>query len=157
MNQDLTQKWLSEIQNLQQQILQLQKEHDQGWETCEKWRQLYNTESEQRRADVSIYQQQIVALKAEFELLEHVTSHSQQGETTQRDIEIYAFMSMEELKNQLLNITQERDRLVRALKLEQENHQKTRINLTTALGDAIDSLTEWKAKVESAQHLVSGD
>jgi len=149
MNQDLTQKCLSEIQNLQQQILQLQKEHDQAWETCEKWRQLYNTESQQRRADASMYQQQITALKAEFELFQHVSTYSQEGETTQIDPQINAFMSMEDLKNQLVNITQERDRLVRALKLEQENHQKTRINLTTALGDAIDSLTEWKAKVET--------
>lgn len=149
MNQDLTQKWLSEIQTLQQQMLQLQKEHDQAWETCEKWRQLYNTESQQRRADAIMYQQQITALKAEFELFQHVSTYPQEGETTQIDPQINVFMSMEELKNQLVNITQERDRLVRALKLEQENHQKTRINLTTALGDAIDSLTEWKAKVET--------
>ena len=35
----------------------------------------------------------------------------------------------------------ERDRLLQALKTEQENHAQTRNSLTTALGDAIDGLT----------------
>ena len=41
----LTQKWLTEIQSLTQQMKQFQRERDEAWESSQKWRQLYNTEA----------------------------------------------------------------------------------------------------------------
>jgi hypothetical protein len=40
---------------------------------------------------------------------------------------------------------------LQALKLEQENHARTRKSLTTALGDAIDSLARLKAENKEAE------
>ena len=47
-----------------------------------------------------------------------------------------------ELKQKLIEIMIERDRLVQNLKAEQANHDRTRQSLTTALGDTIDLLTK---------------
>ncbi len=54
---------------------------------------------------------------------------------------------MEDLQAKLITAIKERDRLFQALKTEQENHAQTRNSLTTALGDAIDSLTRERAGV----------
>ncbi|MFM2064052.1 MAG: hypothetical protein RLZZ507_3723 [Cyanobacteriota bacterium] len=149
MTQDLTQKWLTEIQALKQQIAELQQKHDQAWESSQKWRQLYNTESEQRRADAKMYQQEIASVKAELWKIQGINADNL-AETTRTRIEpeLTELSSVEELKAKLMAITQERDRLIQALKTEQENHAQTRNNLTTALGDAIDSLAQLRAKEE---------
>ncbi|MBJ7298173.1 MAG: hypothetical protein JHC73_18155, partial [Dolichospermum sp.] len=47
----------------------------------------------------------------------------------------------------------ERDYLLQALKLEQENHAQIRKGLTTALGDAIDSLARSRADRKDAEVL----
>jgi len=51
MSEDLTQQWLSEIQGLKQQVTDAIAQRHEAWESAEKWRKLYNTESEQRRSD----------------------------------------------------------------------------------------------------------
>jgi hypothetical protein len=146
MNQDLTQKWLAEIQALKEQILELQQKHDQAWQSSQKWRQLYNTESEQRRADAKMYQQAIASLKAELQQLQGINAENfTEATTTDIQPEVGESLSVEELKTQLAAVTKERDRLIQALKTEQENHAETRNSLTTALGDAIDSLTKARA------------
>jgi hypothetical protein len=150
MNQDLTQKWLAEIQTLKQQIAELQQKRDELWESSEKWRQVYNTESEQRRQDVQIYQKQIASLTAEIHKLQVIHTDTI-TETTTNDIELElsAITSIDELKAKLIIVTQERDRLIQVLRTEQENHKQTRINLTTALGDVIDSLRQLRAATKS--------
>ena len=55
------------------------------------------------------------------------------------------------MQTQLLEVIQERDCLLQALKLEQENHTQTRKSLTTALGDAIDSLARSRAESKDAE------
>ena len=59
----LTQKWLAEIQSLTQQMTKFQRERDEAWESSQKWRQLYNTEAEQRRADTKMHQEAIASVK----------------------------------------------------------------------------------------------
>ncbi|WP_353930976.1 hypothetical protein WJM97_22400 [Okeanomitos corallinicola TIOX110] len=146
MSQDLTQKWLAEIQALKQQMAELQQQRDQAWESSQKWRQLYNTESEQRRADAKIHQQAIASVKAELQKLQGINAENiTETTTTEVEAELTQLSSGEELKTQLATVIQERDRLIQALKTEQENHAQTRNNLTTALGDAIDSLTKLRA------------
>jgi GTP1/Obg family GTP-binding protein len=71
--------------------------------------------------------------------------------TTAIQQQIPQFNSIEELQTQLLEVIQERDYLLQALKLEQENHAQTRKGLTTALGDAIDSLARSRADRKDAE------
>ncbi|MFH7028189.1 MAG: hypothetical protein ACHBN1_23000 [Heteroscytonema crispum UTEX LB 1556] len=143
MNQDLTQQWLTEIQTLKQQLAQLQSDRDSGWESAEKWRKLYNTEAEQRRTDAQLFQQAIASLKAEIHKLKGLDEATLPDATVTTAIqqEIAQLESVEKLKAKLLEVMKERDRLINALKNEQDNHAQTRKSLTTALGDAIDGLT----------------
>lgn len=142
MGQDLTQQWLAEIQALKQQVAELLREQDAGWKSTQKWQKLYNTEAEQRRADTLRFQQEIASLKAEIRQIqgmEEVTINDTIS-ATEIEQEISRLNSVDELKTKLIAVTKERDRLLSLLKTEQDNHAQTRKSLTTALGDAIDSI-----------------
>ncbi|BDI16038.1 hypothetical protein ANSO36C_18400 [Nostoc cf. commune SO-36] len=146
MNQDLTQQWLTEIQLLKEQMTGLQNDHDAGWESAQKWRQLYNTEAEQRRTDAQLSQQAIASLKADLHKLQGFEMETLTiTPVTAIQQEIEQLKSVEELQAKLITVIKERDRLLQALKTEQDNHAQTRNSLTTALGDAIDSLTRERA------------
>jgi hypothetical protein len=149
----LTQKWLAEIQSLTQQMTKFQRERDEAWESSQKWRQLYNTEAEQRRADTKMYQEAIASVKAEEQKFLGVNTEIGTDSTTAIQQQIAQFNSIEELQTQLVEVIQERDYLLQALKLEQENHAQTRKGLTTALGDAIDSLARSRADRKDAEVL----
>lgn len=138
----LTQQWLAEISALKQQMVQLQGERDQAWESSQKWRKLFNTEAEQRRTDAQMSQQAIASLKAELHKFQGIDAKTLPDAATAIAIqqEIAQIKSVEELKTKFIALVKERDRLLQALKLEQDNHAQTRKSLTTALGDAIDSL-----------------
>ena len=141
---DFTQKWLAEIQALQEQIAEQQRDRDTAWESAQKWRKLYNTEAEQRRTDAHLAQQAIASLKAEIQQIKGLESGLlvDGKATTAAQQEIQQIQSLTELQGKLIAIIKERDRLLQALKTEQENHAQTRNSLTTALGDAIDGLTK---------------
>lgn len=143
MNQDFTQQWLTEIQALKEQMAGLQHDRDAAWESGQKWRQLYNTEAEQRRTDAQLSQQAIASLKAELHKLQglEVETLAVGTPVTAIQQEIEQLKSVEDLQAKLIAVIKERDRLLQALKTEQDNHAQTRNSLTTALGDAIDSLT----------------
>jgi hypothetical protein len=151
MTQDLTQKWLAEIQSLTQQMTQFQRERDEAWESSQKWRQLYNTEAEQRRADTKMHQEAITSVKTEGQKFSGINTEAGSDNTTAIQQQIAQFNSLEELQTQLLEVIQERDCLLQALKLEQENHAQTRKSLTTALGDAIDSLARSRTEQKEAE------
>lgn len=143
MSQDVTQ-WLAEIKTLKQQLTQLQSDRDAAWESAETWRQLYNKEAEQRRTDTKLWQQAITSLRAEIQQLKgmpHVSVNEADAASAVAQ-EVEQLQSVEELKEKLTATLTERDRLLQALKSEQENHVNTRKSLTTALGDAIDRLTK---------------
>ncbi|MEI2582081.1 hypothetical protein [Scytonema sp. PRP1] len=144
MTQELTSQWLAEIKALKQQIAELQAEHDAGWQSAEKWRKLYNTEAEQRRTDAQMAQQTIASLKAQIQQMQGIEAAQLDDPTATTAIqqEVEQLESVEELKARLIAVTKERDRLLQALKTEQDNHSQTRKSLTTALGDAIDGLTK---------------
>ncbi|MEH1866271.1 MAG: hypothetical protein V7K69_14885 [Nostoc sp.] len=150
MNQDFTQQWLTEIQELREQMAALQSDRDTAWESAQKWRQLYNTEAEQRRTDAQLSQQAIASLKADLHKLRGLEVETLAAGTSLTAIqqEIEQLKSVEELQTKLIALIKERDRLLQALKTEQDNHSQTRNSLTTALGDAIDSLTQERAKGE---------
>ncbi|MBD0265281.1 MAG: hypothetical protein ICV78_21920 [Tolypothrix sp. Co-bin9] len=150
MNQDLTQQWLTEIQVLKEQTAELQSDRDAAWESAQKWRQLYNTEAEQRRTDAQLSQQAIASLKANLHKLQglEVGTLADGTSVTAIQQEIEQLKSVEDLQAKLIAVIKERDRLLQALKTEQDNHAQTRNSLTTALGDAIDSLTQERARKE---------
>jgi hypothetical protein len=143
MSQDLTQQWLTEIQEVRQQLVKIQQERDAAWESSEKWRKLYNTEGEQRRTDAKFFQQAIASLKVELQKLKGINESTLPDTTATTAIkqEVAQLKSVEELQAKLITVIKERDHLLQALKTEQEEHAQTGKNLTTALGDAIDSLT----------------
>ncbi|MBD2609862.1 hypothetical protein H6G94_00990 [Nostoc punctiforme FACHB-252] len=142
----LTQQWLTEIQTLKQQLIELQQDRDAAWESAQKWRQLYNKEAEQRRTDAQLSQQAMASLKADLHKLQGIEAGTLAATpVTAIQEEIAQLQSVEELQTKLITAIQERDRLLQALKIEQENHTQTRKSLTTALGDAIDSLTRERA------------
>ncbi|MDY6902173.1 MAG: hypothetical protein SWZ49_29500 [Cyanobacteriota bacterium] len=147
MSEDLTQQWLKEIQSLKQQIAQLQAEQTSTWESAEKWRKLYNTEAEQRRTDSQLFQQTIASLKAEIQQLKGIENATLPDSDTVTAIqqEVAQLSSLEDLKTKLTVAMKERDRLLQALKTEQDKHSQTRQSLTTALGDAIDGFKKQKS------------
>ncbi len=150
MSEDLTQQWLTEIQALKQQVAQLQAERVTTWESAEKWRKLYNTEAEQRRTDSQLFRQTVASLKAEIQQLKGIEDATLPDSDTVTAIqqEIAQLSSLEELKSKLTVAMKERDRLLQALKTEQDKHSQTRQSLTTALGDAIDGLKRQRADDE---------
>jgi uncharacterized small protein (DUF1192 family) len=147
IGQHLTQQWLAEIQGLKQQLVEQQQERNTAWESAEKWRKLYNTEAQQRRTDADLFRQTIASLKAEIQKLKGIDGEilPESKDSTLIQQEVAQIQSVEELQAKLTTLIQERDRLRQALKTEQENHAQTRKSLTTALGDAIDSLARERA------------
>jgi hypothetical protein len=147
----LTQQWLTEIQSLKQQMAELQRQRDQAWESSEKWCQLYNTEAEQRRAEAQLSKQAIAAVKAELQKIQEIGIETISDGATIADITLeISNISVEELQRKYIATTAEYNRLTQALKIEQEHHAQTRKSLTTALGDAIDSLAKARAMGQEA-------
>ncbi|MBP5974985.1 hypothetical protein HW132_20145 [Brasilonema sp. CT11] len=146
MTEELTSQWLAEIKALKQQIVEIQAEQDAGWQSGEKWRKLYNIEAEQRRTDAQMGQQTIASLKAEIQQIKGIEDARLDDPTAATVIEqqVEQLKSVEELQAKLILVTKERDRLLQALKTEQDNHTQTRKSLTTALADAINGLTNQK-------------
>jgi hypothetical protein len=151
MSTDLTQQWLAEIESLREQLLEQQRDRNAAWESAEKWRKLYNTESEQRRTDADLNRKTIASLKAEIQKLKGIDLTTLPNSTTRESIqqEVAAIKTVEDLKAKVVSLIQERDRLLHALKTEQENHEQTRKSLTTALGDAIDSLAKERGVISN--------
>ncbi|BAZ17838.1 hypothetical protein NIES4071_97180 [Calothrix sp. NIES-4071] len=150
MSEDLTQRWLSEIQALKQQLADAITGCDEAWESAEKWRKLYNTEAEQRRTDAQLLQQEIASLKSELKKMRGIdeTILPDADVNTAIQAEISEIDSVSELQAKLIEATKERASLLLALKNEQESHAQTRKSLTTALGDAIDSLARIRAEAK---------
>jgi len=143
MTHDVTQ-WLAEIKALRQQVAEAQQEREQVFASASNWQRLYETEAQQRRTEANLAQQTIETLKQEIQKLQGNLT-SDQGETVIPSAiraEVEKLKTSEELRQKLMEVLAERDRLLQALKTEQANHAQTRKGLTTALGDAIDMLSK---------------
>ncbi len=155
MVQDVRQ-WLDEIKRLQQQLTEVSRDRDEAGESAAQWRQLYNTEAEQRRNDAKLTQQSIANLEAQIQQLQTFSPIVSEGEETgsARQQEVEGLQTVGELKAKLVVVLEERDRaieqikqLTQALKQEEARHAETSKNLTSALGDAVDLLTKAKTPV----------
>ncbi|MDQ2100641.1 MAG: hypothetical protein QQW96_23725 [Tychonema bourrellyi B0820] len=156
MAQDVRQ-WLDEIKRLQQQLTEVSRDRDEASESAAQWRQLYNTEAEQRRNDAKLTQQSIANLEAQIQQLQTFSPIVSEGDEagSARQQEVEQLQTVGELKAKLVVVMEERDRafeqikqLTQALKQEEARHAETSKNLTSALGDAVDLLT--KAKTPAA-------
>lgn len=155
MTYEITQ-WLEEIKSLQQQLAQAQSEREAAQASAEHWRELYNTEAQQRRTEAKQAEQIIANLKQEIQQLKEKhtflkTDNNSESISIEKELEK---IPVNELKIKLAEVMQQRDRLLsenerlaEALKAEQAAHIKTRQNLTTALGDTIELLKATRAAI----------
>jgi predicted RNase H-like nuclease (RuvC/YqgF family) len=150
MSNDVTQ-WLAQIKALKQQLADSISDREAANESAANWRNLYNTEAQQRRTEAKLAQQQLESLKAEIRQLQQESSRLKSDDpdaASAIEQEVAQLQSTEELKAKLTEVLLERDRLLDALKIEQANHAQTRKSLTAVIGDTIDQLAK-ERRVES--------
>jgi predicted nucleic acid-binding Zn-ribbon protein len=106
---------------------------------------------QQRRTDANLAAQTIEALKAELEALKHAPQAK--GSSTDLSALQQQIDQLDGavLKQRLVELMVECDRLSQALKAEQESHNQTRNSLTVALGDTVDLLTKERAARNSTE------
>jgi predicted nucleic acid-binding Zn-ribbon protein len=108
-------QWLNEIKALKQNVADLQQALTDSNASADRWRQLYETEAQQRRQEADQWQAKMEAL--------HTTIAQLQTPVDQSEL------------------AQERDRLRQELAAEKASHEQTRKSLTTALADAMEILS----------------
>jgi chromosome segregation ATPase len=153
MSNDVTQ-WLAQIKALKQQLAETISDRDTAYESADNWRQLYNTEAQQRRTEARLAQQQVETLKAEIRQRQGESSHLKADDpeaASAIEQELAKMQTVEELRTKLKDIMVERDRLLDALKTEQTNHAQTRKSLTTVIGDTIDQLSKERGNHSATQ------
>lgn len=163
MTQDVRQ-WLAEIKSLQQKLTEAQQERDQARQSEASWRNLYETEARQRRTEAKLAKQKISALQSELSALtgDAVSlgaplSSAENLSSDRLQQQIGELNSIEAVQNRLSEMLGEIDRLRQSLRSEQAAHQQTRVELTAALGDAIDRLTQERARNSSQPESLSDE
>ncbi|QIZ72523.1 hypothetical protein [Oxynema aestuarii] len=162
MSQDVSQ-WLSEINALKQEVARLQSELDAAHASSDRWRQLYNTEAQQRRTETKLNRETIEAQRLQIEQVEQgkARRHDDPNALSSWESEL-AGLSREELTEKLVELwgAREGDRreleaLREALEAEKMAHEKTRETLTCALGDTVELLKKTgsvdRAKAQTLQ------
>lgn len=147
MSNDVRQ-WLTQIKELKQQLADSIRDRDAADESAANWRQLYNTEAQQRRTEARLAQQQIENLKAQIWQLQG-ESAKLPSDTSAIEEELRQLQTVEELRTKLKEVMLECDRLAEALKTEQTNHAQTRKSLTAVIGDTIDQLAKERKSTPS--------
>jgi len=150
MNNDVRQ-WLAEIKELKQQLADSIRDRDAANESAANWRRLYNTEAQQRRTEAQLAKQQIDALTVEVQQLQQEKAQFKAQDpdaTSAIEQEVAKLQTLEQVKQKLIEVMVERDRLIDALKLEQANHAQTRNSLTAVIGDTIDQLTKQRGTTQ---------
>lgn len=145
------QQWLAEIKGLQQKLLEVQQEREQAYASAANWRNLYEIEAKQRRAEAQTSQAAIAALQAELTAYQSPDPQAE-GYSAIVQQQVDRWQTPEELKSQLMQSLIERDRLLQALESEQQAHRQTRQDLTTALGDTMDLLSKTRSDLHSELH-----
>lgn len=143
-------QWLAEIQSLQQQVAELQKECDRAYASADNLRQLYDAEAQQRRKESETHTRQVNKLKKALADLQS----PQAGDAAQMQTEITRVRSnrsVEQLQAQLISAKQQCEQLKTMLTDEQTAHAQTRESLTAALGDAVDLLTKERTEIERTE------
>ncbi len=137
--QDFSQ-WIQEIQALKQQVADLKRDRDAAYQVSDKWQRHYTQETQQHRKNVEALQVTIAQLQQQVATVptmdlgdgaEVAIAPAQQD--GQPDTLPEALEQCQQLRSQL-------NQAIAALEKERQDHEATRLNLTTALGDAIEVL-----------------
>lgn len=139
-------QWITEIQALKQQVADLKRDRDGAYQAADAWQARYTTEAQQRRADREQFQQQQAQLRAEVDrlrgnpdgLLDELAPIGPAGDAPALPMADPATLAAAQIECRQLR--EQLAQLVRTLQAEREAHDRTRRDLTTALGDAIDAL-----------------
>jgi predicted nucleic acid-binding Zn-ribbon protein len=123
---NISQNTLGNTEQLQSDLKRVLQECDHALEEMTKWRRRYEVEAKQRRSEAETAEQTIRELRAELLQL------CQLGPSVRSAPALTA-----EKAPELAQLREERDRLTEALAREQQQHAKTRANLITALGEAL--------------------
>ncbi|MEC4804978.1 MAG: hypothetical protein SAJ12_13690 [Jaaginema sp. PMC 1079.18] len=153
MSEDVVQ-WLAEIRALKQELAQCRSELDLAYQSANHWRELYSTEAKQRRIEARLSQETIAELQGELhQLKSHARARTRLDRTPNAALEqeLAGVKTSSQLRRKLLEVLQERDRAQAALQEEQENHARTRDNLTVAVGDAIEQVMSLRSQQEASQ------
>ena len=142
--QDFSQ-WIQEIQALKQQVADLKRDRDAAYRASDKWQQHYTHETQQHRKNVEALQGTIAELKQQ--LAARLTVNLEEGvelaiASSAPDGEEMNLQTAIE-QNQMLR--QQLNQAITALEKERQEHEATRLNLTTALGDAIEVLGQGRS------------
>ncbi|RZM77126.1 hypothetical protein [Leptolyngbya iicbica] len=137
MTQEIT-RWLTEIRTLQQQLEAVRQERDQAYQSAANWRQLYDAEAQQRRADVETLKATEATLRTELSTLRSHHADAISAEL-ENHLDSTNLDSVEGLRAELIKALQTCDQLQNALNAEKHAHAETRKTLTSALGEAIDA------------------
>jgi chorismate mutase len=116
------------------QLNQLKIERDRALEDAAKWRRRYDVEAQQRRAEAEATEKTIRDLRLEISQL------CQLGPAVRSAVpprEGEADTTVGRLKIALAELQQERNQLAKALAQERQQHNKTRENLITSLGEVM--------------------
>ncbi|BAW97078.1 hypothetical protein NIES970_20240 [[Synechococcus] sp. NIES-970] len=147
MDEEVVQ-WLAEIKRLKQQLAQTQ----QALQTCKsrelKWRQHYTEEAQQRRTEVRLAAEQLAQAELSLQALQqNFLSAADTPETSQALWqELAAITDLDLLKQQLFQVTQERNRALQTLQLEQQHHRQTQENLTSVINDLVEQLNKYRQR-----------
>ena len=144
MSNDVT-EWLAQIKELRQQLADSISDRSAADESAANWRQLYNTEAQQRRTQMRLAQQQIETLQSQIKQLQGETTQLKSDHPEARSAieqKVITIQSVEELRAKLIEVILERDHLIEALKTEQDQHAQTRKNLTAVIGDTIEQMSK---------------
>lgn len=164
MAQDVTQ-WLTEIRTLQRQLSDTRQDCEAAYASAANWRQLYETEAQQRRLEAEQSRARIQQLSAQIQDLqaaalptelspnlravaEPLTQESPGNDSV--DPAALAALTqgnavpaeVPQLQAQLKTLFDRCQTLYQALNAEKSAHNRTRQSLTTALGDTIDMLAK---------------
>jgi hypothetical protein len=169
MAQDVT-PWLTEIRTLQRQLSDARQDCEAAYASAANWRQLYETEAQQRRLEVEQSQDRIQQLSAQVQALQAASlptgsagataPSAAEGHTPDNlDPATLAELSpsgdiptdVAQLQAQFKTLLDRCQTLHQALNAEKLAHSRTRQSLTTALGDTIDMLA--KAQPDTAASL----
>lgn len=138
-------QWIDEIQTLKQQVTDLKRDRDAAYEAAERWQERYTIEAQQRRREAEAARQDLDRLRQQLDRLQGISGEPLGESDAQAHLDMPTLGGDEpatdpDLLEECRELRHRIRQLAQALQAEQQAHEATRQNLTTALGDAIEAL-----------------
>ena len=138
-SQDFSQ-WIQEIQALKQQVADLKRDRDAAYRASDKWQQHYTQETQQHRKNVEALQKNIAQLGEQLAAGTIVNLPDGVELAIAPSAPDAEEMNLQTAIEQNGRLKLQLKQAIAALEKERQDHEATRLNLTTALGDAIEVL-----------------